>query len=68
MYFWSYGLRKTSLEKCLKSPVLEEPSKSNMVNVEKHCSKLSDNNFSTFIDPCERNSGWQILSEIYTKS
>ena len=50
MYFWSYGLRKTSLEKYLKSPVLEEPSRSNMVNGEKHCSKLSDNNFNIFID------------------
>ena len=28
MYFGSYGLRKPSLDKCLKSPVSEDPSKS----------------------------------------
>ena len=28
---------KTWLGKCLKSPVAEDPSTSNMVNVPKHC-------------------------------
>ena len=28
---------KTWLDKCLKSPVLEEPSTRDMVNVPKHC-------------------------------
>ena len=28
---------KTWLEKCLKSPVSEDPSTSNMVNMSKHC-------------------------------
>ena len=28
---------KTWLDKCLKSPVLEDPSRRNMVNVPKHC-------------------------------
>ena len=30
--FWTNGLRKTMLEKCLKSPVSEAPLTSNMVN------------------------------------
>ena len=33
------------LDKCLKSPVLEDPSKSNMVNGPKHCSNLHDSTF-----------------------
>ena len=31
MYFRSYGLRKTWLDKCLKSPLSEDPSTSNML-------------------------------------
>ena len=31
---------KTWLDKCLKSPVLEDPSTSNMVDIPKHCSNL----------------------------
>ena len=31
---------KTWLDKCLKSPIWEDPSISNMVNVPKHCSNL----------------------------
>ena len=30
MYFSTYGLRKTWLDKCLKSPVSEDPLTSNM--------------------------------------
>ena len=37
MYFGSYRLRKPSLDKYLKSPVSEDPSKSIMVNWPKHC-------------------------------
>ena len=37
MHFRNYGLRKTWLDKCLKSPVSEDPMKSNMVNGPKHC-------------------------------
>ena len=40
MYFWTYGLRKTWLGKCLKKPLSEETSKSDMVNGQKYCSKL----------------------------
>ena len=37
MYFLTYGLRKTWLYKCLKIPVSEDPSTSNMVNGPKDC-------------------------------
>ena len=37
MHFGSYGVRKPWLDKCLKSPVDDYPSKSNMVNEPKHC-------------------------------
>ena len=42
MYFRNYGLPKTRLDQCLKRPVSEDPTKSNMVNVPKHCSNLKD--------------------------
>ena len=57
MYFWTDRLWKTWLDKCLKSPVLEDPLTSNMVNERKHCWNLKDSNFTIFIDPCEVNSG-----------
>ena len=36
MYLRTYGLPKTWLDKCLKSPVLEEPSRGNKLNGLKH--------------------------------
>ena len=42
MYFRNYGISKTCLDQCLKSPVSEDPTKSNMVNAPKHCSNLKD--------------------------
>ena len=42
MYFRNYGLPKTWLHQCLKSPVSEDPTKSNMVNAPEHCSNLKD--------------------------
>ena len=42
MYFRNYGLPKTRLDQCLKSPVSEDPSKSNMGNAPKHCLNLKD--------------------------
>ena len=36
MYFRNYGLLKTWLDNCLKSPVSEDSSTSNMVNGLKH--------------------------------
>ena len=42
MYFRDYGLQKTWLDQYLKTPVSEDPTKSNMVNTPKHCSNLKD--------------------------
>ena len=42
MYFRNYGLPKTSLDQCLKSPVSEDSTKSNMVNMPKHCPNFKD--------------------------
>ena len=42
MYFRNCGLPKTWLDQCLKSPVSDDPTKSNMVNAPKHCSNLKD--------------------------
>ena len=55
MYFRKYGLPKTSLDQCLKIPISEDPSKSNMVNAFKHCSNLKDSRFTIFLDHWEGN-------------
>ena len=55
MYFRNYGLRKTGLDKSLKSPVSEDPSTGNMVNGPKQCCNLNDSTFTTFIYHCEGN-------------
>ena len=55
MYFSTYELQKTWLDKCLKSPVSEDPPRSNMVNALKHCSKLIESAFTIFIDHCDYN-------------
>ena len=49
MYFRNCGLKKPWLDKCLKSPVSEDPSKSNMVNGPKYCSNLNCSTFSIFL-------------------
>ena len=46
---------KMCLDKCLKSPVSEDPSKSNMVNVPKHGSNGHHFFFIIFIDHCQVN-------------
>ena len=56
MDFSTDGLQKTWLVKCLKSPLSEDASTSNMVNRLKHCSKMNDSTF-IFIDPCQGISG-----------
>ena len=56
MFFWTDGFRKTLLDKCLKSSVLEDLSKSNMVNEPKHCWNLSDSTFTLIIYQVEVNS------------
>ena len=68
IYFWTYRLRKTWLDQCLKSPVSENPLTSDVVNGTKHCWNLNDSTFTIFIDPCEGNSVGKSLSEWYAKS
>ena len=68
MYFWSYGLRKRWLDKCLKSPLSEDPSTSKMGNGPKHCWNVKESTLTTFIDTYEGNYGWKSLSEWYAKS
>ena len=53
MVFRKYHLRKTWLDKCLKSRVSEDPSTDNMANGSKHCYNLNDSTFAIFINHCE---------------
>ena len=46
---------ETRWDKDLKSPISENPSTSNMVNVNKHCRNLYQSTFMIFIDHCEVN-------------
>ena len=46
---------KTWSDKCLKSPVSEDPLTSNMVNVPKHCWNLHNTTFIRLIDHCQVN-------------
>ena len=50
MYFRNYGLPKTWLDQCVKSPFSEHPSKSNILNAPKHISNLKDGPFTIFIN------------------
>ena len=61
MYFSTYGVRKTCLDKCLKNPLSEVPSTSNMVNEPKHSWNLKDSTFTMFINVFEGNWGWKSL-------
>ena len=68
MYFWTYGLWRTWLDKGLNNAVSEDPFESDMVNLPKHCWNLNDSTFTVFIGPCEGNPGPKSLSEWYAKS
>ena len=59
---------KRWLDKCLKSPVSEDPSRSNMVNVPKHGSDLHRMVFIIFIGHCQVNWVGKSLSYWYAKS
>ena len=39
MYFWNYKLQETWLDKRLKSPISEHPSKVNMLKSFKQCAR-----------------------------
>ena len=55
MYFRNYRLGKPWLDKCLKSPVSEDPSKSMMVNRPKRYSNLNHSSLGIFINQCVGN-------------
>ena len=55
MYFRKYRFRKTSLYKCLKSHVTEDPSTNNMANGSKHCCNLKGSTFIIFFNHGELN-------------
>ena len=61
-------MRKIWLDKCLKSPVSEDPSTRNMVNELKHCWNLNGSTFTIIFDHCEGNSVRKSLSKLYAKS
>ena len=56
MYFWTSRLRKTWLDKYLKSLVSEDRSTSNTGNTLKQCWNLNDRNLTIFVDHSEDNS------------
>ena len=59
---------KTWLDKCLKSPISENSSKSNMVNEPKHCWKLHHSTSTIFVHPCQGNWVRESLSYWHAKS
>ena len=50
---------KTWLDKCLKRPISENPSASNIVNLPKHCWNQHSGTFIIFIDHCQRKLSWK---------
>ena len=62
MYFRNYGLRKTWLDKYLKTPVSEDLSTSNLGNESKHYRNLNESTFTIFI---ENNWVGKSLSKCY---
>ena len=50
LHFRNYGLWKTLLDKCLKSPVSGALITGNVVNEPKHCVNLNDSTFTICID------------------
>ena len=55
MYWRNYGLWSALLDKCLKSPVSEDPTIRYIVNGPKHCWNMHDSTFIIFTEQCERN-------------
>ena len=55
MYFHNCRCRKTWLDICLKSPVLEDPLTRNMVNQPKHCCNLNESTVKILSDHFEGN-------------
>ena len=59
---------KTWLDKCLKSPVLEDPSTSNMEDLPKHFWNLHQSTLTIFIDNCQVSWIGKSLSYWHAKS
>ena len=55
MYFRNYVLRKTWLDKCLKSPVSDNLLTENFVKVPKQRFNRNNSTFARFFDHCEGN-------------
>ena len=53
MHIRKYRLRKTWLDKGLKSRVSEDPSTDNIQNGSKHCCNLKDTAFTIFFTHCK---------------
>ena len=62
MHFRKYKLRKTWLDNCLKSPLSEDHSTSNMLSGPKHFWNLNGSTFTIFIEKFEGNCVGKILS------
>ena len=62
MYFWTYGLPKTCLDKGIKSPVSEDSLTSNMVNRVKNSWNVNGDTVPVYIDYYEGNWGGKNLS------
>ena len=52
MHIPNYKLQKKWLDKCLKTPVSDDPWTRNMVNGPKNLCNLDDSTFTIFIDHC----------------
>ena len=61
MYFPKYRLRKTWLDKCLKSRVSEDPSTDNMANGSKQFCNLNNSTFTISVNHCGGNYVRKIL-------
>ena len=66
--FWKLSTPETWLDKCLKSPISEDPSTSNMADVPKHCWNLHHTIFIIFIDHCQVNWVGKNLSDWHAYS
>ena len=68
MYFRKYWLRKTWLDKCLKSPASEDPLTSDMANASKHCWNPNDSTVAIFINQCAGSYVGKSPFKVYRKS
>ena len=55
MYFRNYGRQKMWLDKCLKSPISDDPLTGNMVNRPRFWFSLNASSFTIFVDHCGGN-------------